>query len=158
MFKIVSGGQTGVDRGALDAALAAGIPCGGWCPPDCRAEDGIINPRYPLTPLPDGGYRKRTRQNVIDSDATVIIYQTEIVLGGGTELTLKTCIARRKPYLLIDASVMPPETAGAHIADFVQRHHIETLNFAGPRGSGAPGIGRYTEEAVLAAIRSFQAA
>ncbi|MDO4879435.1 MAG: putative molybdenum carrier protein [Neisseria sp.] len=156
MFKIVSGGQTGVDRGALDAALAANIACGGWCPADRQAEDGIINPRYPLTPLPDGGYRKRTRQNVIDSDATVIVYHTEIALGSGTELTLKTCIAQRKPYLLIDASLAPPETAGAHIAGFAQRHHIEILNFAGPRASVVPSIGPYTETAVLAAIRSFR--
>src|SRR5271165_7243365 len=73
LAKIVSGGETGVDRGALDAALALGFPCGGWCPADRSAEDGPIPQRYPLTPLPGIGYRRRTRQNVIDSDGTVIL-------------------------------------------------------------------------------------
>jgi hypothetical protein len=73
LIKIISGGQTGVDRGALDAALAVKFPCGGWCPADRRAEDGSIPGRYPLTPLPGGGYRERTRQNVIDSDGTATV-------------------------------------------------------------------------------------
>jgi len=71
-FKIVSGGQTGADRAALDAALEAGIPCGGWCPHDRAAEDGPIDARYPLTPAAGAGYRQRTRMNVCDSDGTVI--------------------------------------------------------------------------------------
>src|SRR5579862_7217711 len=71
--KIVTGGQTGVDRGALDAALASQFPCGGWCPADRSAEDGVIPATYPLTPLPGGGLRERTRQNVIDSDGTLIV-------------------------------------------------------------------------------------
>lgn len=70
--KIISGGQTGADRGALDAALEARVPCGGWCPADRSAEDGSIPDRYPLTPLPVGGYRARTLKNVEDSDGTVI--------------------------------------------------------------------------------------
>lgn len=71
--KIVSGGQTGVDRGALDASLKSNFPCGGWCPGDRSAEDGTIPERYPLTPLPGGGFRQRTRQNVADSDGTLIL-------------------------------------------------------------------------------------
>ena len=162
MLKIISGAQTGVDRGALNAALAHNIPCGGWCPADRCAEDGEIPPRYPVTPLANAGYRKRTRQNVADSDATVIIYHTEITRGSGTELTLKTCIAQHKPYLLIDAAAVQPENAGARIAAFVQRHQIATLNFGGSRRSIVPTIERFTEQAVTEAIKrlktDFQAA
>lgn len=154
MLKIISGAQTGVDRGALNAALAAQIPCGGWCPEDRHAEDGEIAPYYPITPLVGAGYRKRTRQNVLDSDATVIVYHnTEIALGSGTELTLKTCISQRKPYLLLDSSVSQLEIAGKHIAEFVQRHQISVLNVGGSRGSVVPTIELFTEKVVLLAIQ-----
>lgn len=155
MLKIISGGQTGVDRGALNAALGAGVACGGWCPENRQAEDGEIAAHYPVTPLVGAGYRKRTKQNVIDSHATVIIYHTEIVLGSGTELTLKTCIAQRKPYLLIDAAIVQPEIAGKHIAEFIQRHQIQIINFGGSRHSVVPMIEKYTEQAVLIAIESL---
>lgn len=153
MLKIISGAQTGADRGALNAALAAQIPCGGWCPEDRHAEDGEIAPHYPVTPLVGAGYRKRTRQNVLDSDATVIVYHTEIALGSGTELTLKTCISQRKPYLLLNSSVLLPEIAGKHIAEFVQRHRTSVLNVGGFRGSVVPTIELFTEKAVLSAIQ-----
>ena len=74
LTKIISGGQTGVDRAALDAALAAGFQCGGWIPADGMAEDGLIDEKYSLTRLPKGGYRARTRINVMDSGGTAIIY------------------------------------------------------------------------------------
>lgn len=148
MKKIVSGGQTGVDRGALDACLAKNFPCGGWCPETRQAEDGILDEKYPLEPLKGAGYRQRTRQNVIDSDATVLIYYQEIQLKGGTELTLKTCIKQTKPYLLIDSSVIAVETASQMLVDFVNRHQIQILNFAGPRASGVPTIQHYTEQVV----------
>lgn len=147
-LKIISGGQTGVDRGALDGALAKNVPCGGHCPEDRKAEDGIIDERYPVVPLLGAGYRKRTRQNVIDSDATVMIYHTQIVPKGGTELTLKTCINQHKPYLLIDMNVFSIEQASDYIIDFIIRYEIKTLNFAGPRGSGVPEIQGYTQNVV----------
>jgi hypothetical protein len=68
--KIVSGGQTGVDQGALEAALRLSFPCGGFCPADRQAEDGTIPQRYPLTPLAGGGYPERTRQNVVASEGS----------------------------------------------------------------------------------------
>ena len=153
MLKIISGAQTGVDRGALNAALALQIPCGGWCPADRCAEDGIIAPRYPVTPLPNAGYRKRTRQNVLDSDATIIIYHTQIHLGSGTALTLKTCLEKHKLFLLIDAQTVSTAIAGQNIARFVQQHNIRVLNFGGPRQSSVPDIERYTEQSVTRAIQ-----
>lgn len=156
MLMIISGAQTGVDRGALNAALALNVPCGGWCPDDRCAEDGIIADRYPVRPLRGAGYRQRTRQNVMDSDATVMVYQHEIALGSGTELTLKTCISQRKPYLLIDAACTAVEVAGHNIVAFVQRHNITRLNFGGPRASLAPNIETYTEQIVRHALNEWQ--
>jgi len=134
LTKIVSGGQTGVDRGALDAALAAAFPCGGWCPADRRAEDGPIPQRYPLTPLPGAGYRERTRQNVIDSDGTAILFHK--LLGGGTKLTRDLCVQIKKPFVLLDASLLTESAVAAAIVRFVEDNDIQVLNVAGPRLSG----------------------
>jgi len=134
LIKIVSGGQTGVDRGALDAALAAKFPCGGWCPADRRAEDGPIPERYPLTPLPGGGYRERTRQNVIDSDGTAIVFYES--LTGGTLLTRNLCARARKPFIVLDAKQNTESTAVAAIVRFADENYISVLNVAGPRLSG----------------------
>lgn len=72
-LKIVSGGQTGVDRAALDVALELGLPCGGWCPKGRKAEDGVIHSRYPLKETPSEEYNERTTWNVRDSDGTLIV-------------------------------------------------------------------------------------
>jgi hypothetical protein len=133
--RIVSGGQTGVDRGALDAALAVGFECGGWVPGDRMAEDGVIADRYPLMVLPDGNYRQRTRLNVVDSDGTVIIYNE--LLEGGTRLTRNLCALLNRPYILIDAREIPdPNRAATAVLKFIERSKIHTLNVAGPRESG----------------------
>lgn len=94
--RIVSGGQTGVDRGALDAAIFLGIAHGGWCPQGRLAEDGTIPPRYELTETNSSKYPIRTQQNVIDSDGTLILYAGE--LQGGTSLTLRFARERNKPW------------------------------------------------------------
>lgn len=135
-LKIVSGGQTGVDRGALDGALAGGAACGGWCPPGRTAEDGVIPDRYPLAELADGHYRERTLRNVLDSDATAVLYFG--ILEGGTEVTVRFCRERDKPHLLIDGRRTPAAEATAMIAAFVLRHGVRILNVAGPRASKAP--------------------
>jgi len=133
--RIVSGGQTGVDRGALDAALGEDFPCGGWVPGDRMAEDGVISDRYPLTPLPNGNYQQRTRLNVVDSDGTDILY--EGFLGGGARLTRDLCELLNRPCILINAREAPgPIEVAEVILKFIEDNNIGTLNVAGPRASG----------------------
>lgn len=132
-IKVVTGGQTGVDRGALDAALDLNIQCGGWCPEGRLAEDGVIPEQYPLEELAGGDYRDRTRKNVVDSDGSAIIYFGEI--EGGTECTLDDCVQLAKPYQLIDGAGMQPGQAAKQIAEFVRERNVQTLNIAGPRAS-----------------------
>jgi hypothetical protein len=114
-IKVITGGQTGVDRGALDAALDLKLECGGWCPEGRLAEDGAIPEQYPVQELAGGDYRDRTRKNVIDSDGSAIIYFGEI--EGGTESTLDDCVQAKQ------------------IAEFVRERGVQTLNIAGPRAS-----------------------
>src|SRR4030081_1718244 len=128
-MRIISGGQTGVDRGALDAALAAGFPVGGYCPAGRSAEDGIIPDRYPLTALDRGGPLERTLMNVAESAGTAILYCES--LTGGTERTLQACLFLQRPYLLIDAELCLPEAAAERIRGFCKLHRIEVLNVAG---------------------------
>ena len=132
-LKIISGGQTGVDRAALDAALQTGTECGGWCPEGRLAEDGNIPLLYPISELKGAGYKERTLQNVIDSDGTVIIYFS--TLSGGTEKTLLFCLNQKKPYLLVDATELSPERAVERLHQFVAGNSIGILNVAGPRAS-----------------------
>lgn len=142
-MKIVSGGQTGVDRAALDAALKLNMKAGGWCPEDRLAEDGKIPTYYPVKELPNAGYKERTRQNVTDSDGTVIIYFG--TPSGGTENTLAHCISEQKPYLLIDAEVFSFELANDKTLNFIDQHKIAVLNIAGPRASKEPRAYQYTK-------------
>ena len=149
--KIISGGQTGVDRGALDAALDAGFACGGSCPKGRRAEDGPIHPRYPLTEMPGVEYRPRTRQNVVDGDGTLILFWRE--LTGGTRETLLIAEALGKPVLTLDLAAKSIPHAAVEAAAFVELTRIATLNVAGPRESshrGAAAAARALVSALLA--------
>jgi len=147
---IVSGGQTGVDRGALDAALELGLAHGGWCPRGRRSEDGCIPTRYQLRETESSNYPVRTRRNVLDSDATLLIYRDRLV--GGTELTFRLARQLAKPYLLVDLQSSPDVT---HVLDWIRDAHIETLNVAGPRESTAPGIERQTREFLVTCLASM---
>jgi hypothetical protein len=149
--KIVSGGQTGVDRGALDAALDAGFPCGGWTPEGRIAEDGPIAARYPLAELP-GGYEERTLQNVLDSDGTAILHSG--TLEGGTRQTMLHCVEHGKPLEVVDAMNVAPRDAALRLADFIARHRLSVLNVAGPRASKWPGGRDHAYQTVSRLLRA----
>ena len=149
---IVSGGQTGADRAALDGALDAGVACGGWCPADRSAEDGVIPDRYPLRPLPAAGNDQRTRANVRDSDGTVIFCFGEP--AGGTETTRRACVEMNKPLLIVDAAGDPASAARA-VKGFVEANGIRALNVAGPRASEEPAIGAFVYRCVRALLREI---
>ena len=139
---IVSGGQTGVDQGALAAALDRGASCGGWCPEGRRSEEGTIPALYPVRELVGSGYRERTRQNVVDSDGTAIIFNA--ILEGGTRLTAEYCGQERKPHILLDAATLTQSESVAALGRFVRNNDIEVLNVAGPRASKWPDAHAYT--------------
>ncbi len=133
--KIISGGQTGVDRAALDVALELGIPCGGWCPKGRRAEDGVIPACYPLMEINSKDYRVRTRRNVRDSDGTLIL--TRGPLSGGTALTRRLAKEMDKPCLVVDLTQRP---LASDVCAWIASNGIRTLNVAGPRESTQSGI------------------
>ena len=141
--RIVSGGQTGVDRGALDAAIALGLPHGGWCPRNRIAEDGTIDERYRLREHASSDYADRTAQNVIDSDGTLILYRER--LQGGTLLTHRLARRHGKPSMRVRLDRVIPYDAIAH---WLAVHEIRVLNVAGPRGSSHPGIQEQARDVV----------
>ena len=134
-IKIISGGQTGVDRAALDFALKYNIPCGGWCPKGRLAEDGRIPEKYPLNETTTSKYSERTEKNISDCDATLIIYSNSLDIG--TKLTMDLCSEYNKPLLVID---LDNNVSIDRLINWIQNQHINILNIAGPRESNSPGI------------------
>jgi hypothetical protein len=133
--QLISGGQTGVDRAALDAALEFGIRCGGWCPRGRKAEDGPIDRRYPLWETPSAQYAVRTEWNVRVGDATLIL-----TIGsptGGTALTKKLANDFGKPCPVVDLE-KSPETVT--VRQWLAKHAVNVINVAGPRESTSPGV------------------
>jgi len=140
-FRIISGGQTGADRAALDWAIRRGVPHGGWCPRGRLAEEGPIPPRYRLRETPQPLYEERTAWNVRDADATVI-FSIAPELRGGSLLTRELARQMGKPWLHLPAS-LGVEEAARRLAEFVRACGARTLNAAGPRASNEPQIGRF---------------
>jgi hypothetical protein len=134
--RIVSGGQTGVDRAALDVALELGIPCGGWCPRGRQTEDGRLPAKYPLQETPSARYAQRTAWNVRDADGTLIL--TEGPLSGGTSLTQTLAARMHKPCLVAELGDAYYDVQA--VEDWLAAHAIRDLNVAGPRESQRPGI------------------
>ncbi|MCC7381712.1 MAG: putative molybdenum carrier protein [Deltaproteobacteria bacterium] len=149
-LKIISGGQTGVDRAALDVALALGLQAGGWCPKDRRCEDGTIPEHYPLTETRSPEFHVRTQRNVEASSATLVL--TRGAPTGGTRYAVEVAQSMRRPTLVVDllrSSADHIEMVAKWLAEIQPR----VLNVAGPRESGAPGIARETWRILTEALR-----
>ncbi len=136
--KIVSGGQTGADRAALDWAIDNGIPHGGWCPAGRLAEDGVIDSKYNLRETSKADYLQRTEWNVRDSDATVI-FSIKADLMGGSLATQKLADKHLKASLHLTSLQSPAENA-TQLRGFIRKHEVKVLNIAGPRASGEPEL------------------
>ncbi|MCK4935895.1 MAG: putative molybdenum carrier protein [Elusimicrobiales bacterium] len=144
MRKIVSGGQSGVDRAALDAAITLKIACGGYIPKGRLAEDGRISDKYPLTESYSSNYAVRTRLNIKYSCATLIIKEGE--LEGGTLFTFIICKKLKKPVKIVD---LKDKNIAKEIKEFLEEYSPKTLNIAGPRESKKPDIYKKTLKILL---------
>jgi hypothetical protein len=153
-FTIISGGQTGVDRAALDWAIANGIPHGGWCPKYRLAEDGCIPVKYKLKEMDGTTYADRTEQNVRDSDGTLII-SMDARLVGGSKLTAEFARKHRKPLLHVSKADLFP---WALVAEFIRENKIRRLNVGGPRASTEPHVSRFVTTLLDAALIHLRAA
>ena len=152
-LKIVAGGQTGVDRAALEWALATGVPHGGWCPKGRQAEDGVIPSQFQLRETGSSNYSIRTRRNVRDSGGTVIFSEgTE--LTGGTQETAEFAKKIGKPLLHLVSSAGIDEMA-TQLNAFLKEHGIVVLNFAGPRASEEPEVGQFVKAVLSHAWKSW---
>ncbi len=133
-LSIYSGGQTGVDRAALDAAIECGLWHGGWCPQGRLAEDGVIPRKYRLKETRESDYEIRTELNIKSTDGTLILVDQE--MDEGTEITMEICEAFQKPYLISNVELISIEDLESWIDEF----RITKLNIAGPREGSEPGI------------------
>lgn len=129
--KIISGGQTGADQAALDAAIQYHIPHGGWIPKGRLTESGRLSNRYKLTEMPTDSYEERTERNVTDADGTLIVSHGE--LSGGSGYTLDMAEKHHKPCLHIDLEKINVFQAAHVVKKWASDNNIETLNVAGAR-------------------------
>lgn len=164
-LKVVSGGQTGVDRAALDAAMEQGFEVGGWCPRDRRSEDGSVPIKYPLRETAARSYAVRTEWNVRDSDGTLILVLNEI--SSGTRLTVDAAKSHGKPLKI---EHLAPKSSGllttdesllekvASVIEWIEREKIRVLNIAGPRGSSSGDMYPRAKEFVIAVLHGVNPA
>ena len=132
---ILSGGQTGVDRAALDVGLELGMSCRGWCPKGRRAADGPIDARYPLTETSTAAYEERTERNVLASDGTLVLRGEQS--SPGTEFTIELAARHAKPCLVVELFNRPD---AAMVRRWAEEHRVRVVNVAGPRASQSPGV------------------
>ena len=150
LSKIISGGQTGADRGGLEAALFMEMEYGGWCPKGRKAEDGVIPLKYFLAETPSSGYAQRTKANIEIADGTVIFWVGSGALTGGTLMTWKHCLAINKPTFLVRLGEDGPNPQW--FRDWLKANEIGILNVAGPRESKFPGIQDKVREFLVCAL------
>jgi hypothetical protein len=136
--KIISGGQSGADRAALDVAINLGISHGGWIPKGRLTENGMLDNKYRLKEMDTHNYNKRTEQNVIDSDGTLIISHGN--LTGGSDYTRDMALRHDRPLLHIDLNKTLSSKGAGRIRSWIAEHDIKVLNVAGPRASKDPAI------------------
>lgn len=148
--KIVSGGQTGADLAALDFAITHNIPHGGWIPKGRLTENGPLPEKYQLQEMETESYPKRTEQNVIDSDGTLIISHGK--LTGGSALTLDLAVKHNRPHLHLDMKRVMIEDALQLIKSWVAENNIKVLNVAGAKISKDPTIYDVTTQVLQAAL------
>lgn len=150
--RIISGGQTGADRAALDFAIQHNIPYGGWVPKGRKTEDGTLPEKYDLQEMPFAEHAKRTEQNIIDSDGTLIV--SHEYLTGGSALTEYFAEKLGKPYIHVDLNKLTVGNAALIVRKWIKRYKIEVLNVAGPRASKDPKIYPATLELLEAVFAS----
>ncbi len=152
---VISGGQTGVDRAALDAALQSKIPIDGWCPRGRLAEDGVLPERYVLRETPTSRYPERTEWNVRDSEGTLLLPYGRLL--GGTGLTAQLAKRYGRPTLRIDlADPSDRRLAASKILAWMWEAGITRLNVAGPRASSAPEVYEITKRILLRLIATWK--
>ena len=152
-IRIVSGGQTGVDRAALAWAIRRGLLYEGWCPKGRLAEDGRIPARYRLRETGSGQYAQRTEWNVRDSDATVIFSKSSRLFGGSRR-AVKACHDFQKPVLHLASAIFTISESAVLLDKFLRQHKVRRLNVAGPRKSEEPQVFRFVQR-VLDATFGF---
>lgn len=152
--KIISGGQTGADQGALDAAIALGVEHGGWIPKGRKTEIGPLPKKYHLKEMVSPSYPKRTEKNVLDSQGTLIL--TNGRLTGGSSLTKKYAVQHGLPWLHVNLDKVAIPEAIDMVKCWVKENRIKALNVAGSRESKSPGIHDSTHSIILGVLESFE--